>query len=348
MGAWLTLAMAFASAQPQGPVPIPPTRLFADDRPIQVRVSGPIAAIVATPAPSRPARPATLTLVSPAAESHSILLSPRGLTRRLKESCTFPPLRVQFASKPSKGSMFERQKRLKLVTHCRSPAGHQQYVLLEYAAYRMFNAIHPTGLRVRLGTFDYAEQNGRSYASRLGFFIEDPDDAASRNRLKEVRISTRIAAFQLDAAAAARAALFEYMIGNVDWSMRAGPAGDVCCHNFRLFGLTATAQSALIPVPYDFDASGLVNTPYAVPPDGVGLSSVRERRYRGYCIHNGQALAVAGEFRTRKAELLGVLASVPGLDEGRRQRAAAYLESFFQDIATDDQVTRKVLKTCIN
>jgi hypothetical protein len=108
------------------------------------------------------------------------------------------------------------------------------------------------------------------------------------------------------------------------------------------------AQAALIPVPYDFDYSGLVNAPYALPPEGIPVATVRDRRYRGYCIHNSAALAVAGEFRARRPELLAALASVPQLDDGKRRNAAAYLENFFRDIVSDEDVTKRLLKTCIN
>jgi hypothetical protein len=344
MGARLALAVLLAVAAPQaGSVP-KPSRLFSDDQPIHVTIKGPIAAVVATPANARTARPATLQA---GAETLPILLSPRGILRRTKVACSFPPLGVQFTTKPAKESLFAKQKRLKLVTHCRSVSQHQQYVLLEYAAYRMFNVLSSLGLRARLGTFDYVEQNGRPVTSRVGFFIEDSDDAAKRNGQVELRIMARIAPSQLEAATAARAALFEYMIGNTDWSMRAGPAGDACCHNFRLFGKAAGAQYGIVFVPYDFDVSGLVNPPYALPPEGLGLDTVRQRRYRGYCIHNAQALAVAAEFRAKRAGLIGVLGTVPGLDNDRRQKASAYLASFFEDIATDESVTKKLLKTCI-
>ena len=350
MGAKLALAMAVAATVLIGAAaPKKPTLLFSQDQPIRVTIRGPISAVAGTPVPSRAARPATLELASPVAESHAILLSPRGLTRRQRDRCNFPPLRVEFTSKPQQTSLFERQKRLKLVTHCRSSLGHQQHVLLEYAAYRMFNVISPVGLRARLGAFDYVEQNGRAvYASRTGIFLEDPDDAAGRNGLEELRITGRIQASQLDPAAAARAALFEYMIGNIDWSMRAGPAGDTCCHNFKLMGVTATAQNAILPVPYDFDASGLVNAPYAVPNEELGMQSVRERRYRGYCMHNSQALAAAAEFRAKRPQLLAALTSVPGLDPKRGANAAVFLDGFFRDIATDESVIKRVLKTCIN
>jgi hypothetical protein len=276
MAARLALAVLLAAAaQPVAPASKPATRLFSEDQPIHVTIKGPISAVVSTPAPARTARPAVLQA---GAETLPILLSPRGILRRTKVACSFPPLGVQFTAKPPKQSLFDRQKRLKLVTHCRNPSDHQQYVLLEYAAYRMFNVLSPLGLRARLGTFDYVEQNGRAVASKTGFFIEDPDDAAKRNSLAELRIAARIAPSQLDPVTSARAAMFEYMIGNTDWSMRAGPAGDTCCHNFKLFGRAAGAQYGIIPVPYDFDVSGLVNPPYALPPDGLGIDSVKQRR----------------------------------------------------------------------
>ena len=324
-----------------------PTRLFAEDQPIKVTLRGPISAVASTPSTQRTARPATLELAVPVAETHAIQLSPRGRTRRQKERCTFPPLRVEFAAKPARTSFFERQKRLKLVTHCRPSAQHQQYVLLEYAVYRMFNALSPHGLRARLGTFDYVETSGKVVASRLGFFTEDPDDAASRNDLKAATVGPLVRAAQLDPGAAARAALFEYMIGNTDWSMRQAPPGGECCHNFRILG-AANAQTGLIPIPYDFDSSGFVNAPYAAPAEQLGLSSVRDRQYRGYCMHNAQALDAAAEFRAKKPQVMAAVASVPELDEGRQRGAAAYIEGFFREIATDEDVRKRVLKTCIS
>ena len=350
MGAGIALALALAAAaQPAGSAPAKrPTPLFASDQPLRIGLRGPISAIVRTPSSARTPRAATLTLISPAAETHAIQLSPRGLTRRLKVTCAFPPLRIEFAAKPAATSLFKGQRRLKLTTHCRPTPQHQQYVLLEYAAYRLFNIVSSHGLKARVAAVDYAEADGRPVISRLGFLVEDGDDAAKRNGLVEARMPARISPSQLDPMTAARAALFEYMIGNLDWSMRAGPAGDACCHNFRLMAASATARSGLVPVPYDFDYSGFVNAPYAAPPEGIPVGSVRERRYRGHCIHNAQALQAAAEFRAKRAELLAVLGSIPQLDEGRRKSASEYLDGFFRNIATDEDVTKRLLRTCIN
>lgn len=349
MGARLALAVALALAAQQGAsTPKKPTRLFVDDQPIHVAIRAPIAAIVATPLKSQAARAGTLTVISPQPEQLSILLSPRGHARRSKDACKFPPLKVEFTAKPAKDSLFERQRRLKLTTHCRIAPAHQNFLLLEYAAYRLFNVLSPAGLRARIANVDYLEADGKPYVSRLGFFVEDGDDAAARNGLVEVKTAGQILPSELDPESAARAAIFEYMIGNLDWSMRADHPGLNCCHNFKLMAGTANARNGLLAVPYDFDFSGLVNAPYALPPEGLPVSSVKERRYRGYCIHNAAALMVAGEFRAKRGKLLAALAAVPQLDEGKRRSASVYLDSFFRDIANDEDVTRRLLKTCIN
>jgi hypothetical protein len=64
-------------------------------------------------------------------------------------------------------------------------------------------------------------------------------------------------------------------------------------------------------------------------------------------MHNAQAIAAAAEFRAKKGQVMAALASVPQLDEGRRRGAVAYIESFYRDIATDEDVRKRVLKTCI-
>jgi len=352
MGARLSLALAVAlAAQPGGAQPVkapkPPPRLFASDQPIRFALRGPIQAIASAGASSTAARPARLVLIAPSAEDHPVMLSARGIARRQRENCEFPPLRVEFTAKPPAASLFERQKKLKLVAHCRSSAGFQQHVLLEYAAYRMLNVLTPTGFRVRLASVDYQNEAGKPVISRLGFFIEDPDDAGKRVGLKQVELMGRILPSQLEPTAAARTALFQYMVGNLDWSMRAGAAGQTCCHNAKLFAPNANARQALVPVAYDFDFTGFVDAPYAAAPEGIGASSVRDRVYRGYCIHNAQALAVAADFRAKRGEMLAALNQVPQLEERTRRKAIAFLDGFYRDIASDADLQRRVLNGCI-
>jgi hypothetical protein len=284
------------------------------------------------------------TLTDPAGNPLPVNIALRGLTRRTSEICNFPPLRIDFTTPPPANSVFAGQRRLKLVTHCRSTSSFQQNVLLEYAAYRMYNVLTPRSFLVRLAGIDYRNPDGRPIVSRVGFFIEDLDDVAKRNGTRELHAPDRIPVAYLSPPDAARYALFQHMISNHDWSMRAGPVGDDCCHNARLIG--TLGPGTVIPIPYDFDFSGLVSAPYALPPDQLRINSVRQRFYRGYCSHNAPAAAAAAQMRAARPAMLAALAQVPGLEERTRNRATSYLDGFFAEIATDAAIG-KILSRCV-
>lgn len=334
----LAAALLLAAAAPATP-------LFASDAPIRISIRGPVGAIARAAEASTAPRPASLAIAG-TAETHAIQLSARGISRRKTETCQFPPLRVEFTQKPPQASLFDGQGRLKLVTHCRSSAGFQQHLLLEYAAYRIFNLVDPLSYRVRLAAIDYVEPDGRPMTSRLGFFIEDLDDAARRNGVRKAMVGDRISAFLLDPRQAARVALFQHMIGNLDWSMRAGPVGEGCCHNARL--VSAPIGSSYLPLAYDFDFSGLVDAPYAVPPESFHINSVRSRVYQGYCRHNGQALAAAADFRAARPAIESMFDRVPQMQDSTRRKALNYIARFYDDIATDAAVGATLFKSCVN
>ncbi|WP_310469071.1 hypothetical protein [Sphingomonas sp.] len=341
----VTIALAACALVAAAP-PEPAKPLFTSADTLRLTIRGPVTAFAKGNVEADEERDATLTVAG--GETLAVRLAPRGITRLRRDVCQFPPLRVVLVQPAPANSLFAGQRKLKLVTHCRAPAAFQQHLLLEYAAYRMYNLITPASLKARLAAIDYVGADGRPMTSRLGFFLEDPDDAARRLGLREVQAGDRIPSASLSAPHAARSALFQYMIGNLDWSMRAGPVGESCCHNYKLAGETRAPAGVLVPMPYDFDFSGLVDAPYALPPDQIQVSNVRERRYRGYCKHNGEAFRAAGELRALRGALLGELDRVPGLEPGTRRKAAAFLAGFFAEIANDATVSAKLLKTCVN
>ena len=63
------------------------------------------------------------------------------------------------------------------------------------------------------------------------------DAVARRNGLQKAHTPAMIPLAQVDPVAGARFAVFNYMIGNLDWSMRAGPPEEGCCHNGRTISL---------------------------------------------------------------------------------------------------------------
>ena len=318
-----------------------PSPLFAGEEPIHLVIQAPLTGLIHNRDSDAQV---SGTITDPAGQTLPVTLALRGITRRMSDTCDFPPLRVDFASPPA-SSLFAGQKRLKLITHCRGSASFQQYLLLEYGAYKMYNVLTPRSFRVRLANIDYRDANGRPIISRVGYFLESLKDVARRNGLPETHAPDHIPVSDLSPMDSARYALFQHMIGNHDWSMRAGPAGKDCCHNAELIGPLAPGMT--IPVPYDFDFSGMVSAPYATPPDVLHISDVRQRVFRGYCNHNAQTMSVAAQMRASHAAMLAALGAVPGLEDKTRQRASNYLEGFFRDIATDSDVNTKVIARCV-
>lgn len=339
----LAIALCFTAANAMAEQP---ERLFQDEETLRVEIRGPIRTLVRKADKETAPYNAQLSVLGDAGETHAIELSARGNSRRDKNLCTFPPLRVSFTEKPEKQSVFDDQKRLKLVTHCRNASKYQQYYLLEYAAYRLLNVLTPNSLKVRLALIDYVdEDNGKTIATRYGFFIEDVDDAAKRNGLKEIDVADAEIG-QIDPQAGGLYAVFQYMIGNLDWSMLHAPPGEDCCHNTRLLAKEQTPPQNMIPVPYDFDYSGLVDTPYAVPPDAVNVRSVRTRRYRGFCVQNSAARAAAVSINAQAAQLYAVFDDIEGLEEKTSRKARIYLAEFFEEIATPEGLERNLIADC--
>jgi hypothetical protein len=128
------------------------------------------------------------------------------------------------------------------------------------------------------------------------------------------------------------------MIGNVDYSI-------LTLHNVIMLD---DVKGARMPVPYDFDYSGLVNAHYAIPAKGLPIASVRERLYRGPCKTEAEVNQALQPFRDKQAELLGLVASMEplGLDEGQRKSTEKYLNEFFEIINKPDKVKRTFVTDC--
>ena len=256
---------------------------------------------------------------------------------------------MQFTAPPPATSLFAGQKSLKLVTHCRNTPSFQQYVLLEYSAYQMFNVLTPHSFRVRLANIDYRDADGRPIVSRVGYFLEDLSDVAKRNGTKETHAPDRIPVDRLSSPDAARYALFQHMIANHDWSMRAGPAGQGLLPQCRAdrpawrrdrrsqFPTTSTS-----PVIVDRALRDTV-------PTKLHISSVRQRVYRGYCINN------ARRSRRRPADARGAAADACGdqfdhqdsIPAPQAERSASSM-AFSPTSRRDEFVNSKLLKRCVS
>ncbi|MDH3745208.1 MAG: hypothetical protein OES47_08920 [Acidobacteriota bacterium] len=262
---------------------------------------------------------------------------------RLKH-CTMPPLVLDPDPVAARGTLFEDHSPLRIVTHCGYETGSDRWALLEYLAYRTYQIVADIALSVRLAEIEYHD-TGRNDHKQIayGFLVEDINVAA-RDRGLEWLTLHRQSPSQIDPDQTIVLALFQFMIGNTDWSVLRGPAGERCCHNMAVLGGETTSERQLLP--FDFDQAGLVDAPYSQPSATVKLRNVRQRRYRGFCVHN-DSLPAAVELFNQKRPLIEELFNDASLPHPKiRQHALRYVTNFFELINNSKRLEKHILQRC--
>lgn len=326
-----------------------PPRLFSEDSEIQLLIEAPMQELVRNAARSTDPYPGAVTMQGENAQRYDIQLAPRGFSRRTRGICSFPPLRLDFDQGAMRGTVWRGQNKLKLVTRCRGGDQYEQLTVLEYVAYRMYNAVTPQSFRVRPARVTYRDTSGRRREeTQFNFLIEDVSDMARRNDRRDIDVGpAEVSSTQLDPNAAATLSMFQFMIGNLDWDMVRGPPQEEgCCHNTKLIAATAEAREMIVPVPYDFDFSGFVNAPYANPPESIPVQNVRARYYRGLCRYNEQAPIAAQRFRDRREAILAVIDGELRLTDDQRRNARRYVEDFFEVINDSGRFQNQIIERC--
>lgn len=262
----------------------------------------------------------------------------RGNFRRDKRNCNFPPIRLNFAGKEVKGTVFDGQDKLKLVTPCHdSRDSFQQYVLQEYLVYRVFELFTPLSFRVRLVHITYEDPDG-GYDTRTktGFLIESDDQMADRNR-GEIADLDAIDPRATTDDQSALVALFNYMVGNTDFSA-------TFFHN----SLVVRREGTYLVVPYDFDWSGVVDARYAAPDPQLPIRSVTERIFRGYCRPGVDHEALKAQFNEQRDAIWALYEGMPELESGQRERALKYYEKFYATLNDPRKYQQEVVRPCLD
>jgi len=269
-------------------------------------------------------------------------ISSRGNSRL--DICNFPPMWLNFRRGQLPGTVFAGQNRLKLVTRCKAGNSYGDYLAQEYQIYRAYNALTDNSFRVRPLLINYVETEGKASTNvEFAFFIEEDWEVAERVGLELIKV-TSLQVAQLDTMGAALLSLFQYMIGNTDWSPIAAPPGETCCHNTKLIGSTDN-EGGRVVLPYDFDQVGLINAGYAMPPAGMEISSVTQRRYRGYCVLNADLDAAIQLLNERRSEVEAAL-SVPDVRARSARRLQRFLAKSYEYINDPRRVQRDLVDDC--
>jgi hypothetical protein len=266
----------------------------------------------------------------------AVTLSSRGHSRLNPRTCDFVPIKVEFQADQIAATIFEGQTSLKLGTHCQNDKEFDQYVMREYLTYKLANLVTPISFRARLARGTYVDAKSTKIVStHHAMFLEHENDVARRLGGRDVAVPQRLFK-DLDPGALTTMMLLEYMLGNTDYSIWA-------LHNVVI---VQDKKRTLIPVPYDFDLSGMVRPPYAQPDPRLPLKSVSERLYRGPCRTVEEFDAAAQQFRARKAEMIAAIESMKDLNGAHKSEMKDYLESFFRAIQSPESIKKTFVDGC--
>jgi hypothetical protein len=249
-----------------------------------------------------------------------VKIKTRGHFRKLKANCKYPPLQINMPKDiDGLSSVFSGQKKLKLVMPC---AG-EDYVIREWLVYKIYNLITPMSFRVRLVQIDLDDAKSKKQAAPFyGFLIEDEKHMAIRNKATAVEQKLRPEQTKQDDFLTM--AVFEYLIGNTDWSVQ-------YLQNIKL--LKSNSFPQLITVPYDFDHSGIVDAPYAQPAEELLMKSVQERRYRGYCMTDLKVFEKPiALYNKLKNDIYSLFTKCSLLDAKYIKSVTKYLDEFYTTI----------------
>lgn len=313
--------------------------LFNDNAVIDVELIGPIGSLIK----NKNKRTELPFVLKANGVDYDVQVRVRGKSRL--RVCEFPPLRFNFSNRDTEQTVFAGQDKLKLVTHCRKRTVAEADALQEFAAYRIFNLISDIGYKVRLLHITYRDTDEHlkdEVLVRYGFLIESQAELAGRFRGRPAKV-TGVSLRSLDDDQAAAVYIFQYLIGNTDWSMAKADDDDVCCHNGDIFEI----ESKRFYVPYDFDLAGLVNAKYAYPDPALPIRKVTQRMYRGYCTSRDTLQSALGIVRTRKADILGLLSEIPGLQDDERAKSIDYLNHFFTRSEDEEKLLQSFERRCL-
>jgi len=255
---------------------------------------------------------------SKAKKNIPVKIKQRGKYRR--RICNFPPLKLKFADKYlSALGLDEEANNIKIITHCLDDNfKSKENLLREYLAYKLYEFHSEKYFRVHLVKVKYKTPNENRHrfeqylAKRLGGKVFDTFNC-SLNRMKHHDLKVN--------------AVYQFMIGNSDWD-------PIKVRNIKL--IKKDSLELFDVVPYDFDFSGLVNAPYAIPNPNFKLTSVRDRVMQCKFKSEEELEKVIELFLNKKETVLNFCGNFKALPKSSRKDIKKYLNSFYTIIENEE------------
>lgn len=272
--------------------------------------------------------PGALTLAD--GSSMSVKVRARGkFRRRISE---VPPLKIKFAKKELNALGLDTLNEVKIVLPVTFEPEAEARLLLEYAAYRMYEQISDFHFKARLIRLTLRDRHvEQSRPEVWAILLEHEEELAVRYQ-GTVDEQFGITTDSLQANSAAVHAAFQYMIGNTDWSIE--DQRNVCILRLR------AAEKGIV-IPYDFDFSGLVSAPYSSPASGLGLTTVREHALLKGNLTDKEVRKGIDVLLKKEAGCYETL-NRARLSAAQIQAARQYLSDFFDTLTASDTIPDRI------
>jgi len=246
----------------------------------------------------------------------------RGKFRRVN-CMEIPPLKLNFKKSELKEAGLAKWDDLKLVPQCvEDKKEAREFLRKEFLAYKLYNQVSDYSFRVQLLNITYIDRKSGEKKKQRAFLIEDTAQLRARLNAEKCEKCLNLPLDQFYTAETSKMTAFQYLIGNGDWSIEQ-------IKNVKLLRI----GGEVIPVPYDFDFSGMVNASYSTPNSNYGARSVQERIYLGpkELFDSAEMKAAIQELFEQREELMAVISNAKFLSRTHRGEVRDYLEEFFKN-----------------
>jgi hypothetical protein len=327
------------SKDPKDKKPYEPPPIFTDAKPLEVELHAPFSQLRKDRATETEYRQAFFKYKG---DDGAVVRVPvRARTRGIwrKKNCEIPPLLLNFTKDSTKKTAFAKNDRLRLTLHCRNTDEFEQYVLQEYNLYRVHRTVSKYSYDVRLARITYIDsEKSDTLMTRWAFFSEQDEPFAERVGVK-VLTTQGAGPDDLDPYESAFYGVFQFFIGNSDFSIRA-------LHNAVL---VERPDGVYLPVARDFDWSGAVNARYAVPNPILKTRTVQQRVMRGYCSTPEEYAKVFALLKEKKETIYGLYRDelMAPMKPNVVANTLKYFDEFYKIIDDPRSARREIVDRCI-
>ncbi len=281
--------------------------------------------------------PAQVKLRTPHGDSLNLDLKARTRGHMRLDICAYPPIKLKFDKGELAKHSLSSLNEMDLVHHCQDGDQYNQYLLREYMCYKLYELVSPYHFHTQLVRLHYQNPAGaEAHETSFAFLVENPEELVDRlqSKLNKNKIVTSTAVEKLSFL---RMSLFQFMIGNTDWYVPTR-------HNIEFIGVPGF--KLLVTVPYDFDYSGIVDTPYAASHESLKLPSVTIRYYQGWCQTEDEVNEAVKIFEDQKEKILSMCDHIQGFSERSKKYTREYLKDFFDIIENPRKLENQIIRHC--